>query len=111
MKPAAYVERINLIDSFVNALGSRFNELGDGVWLRFVNRVTPRHLRDPRAGALGHGTLSRRRNHFVLSGDQIPTGFGFPCGASDRATERANAPRHLRISQERGSLRVNVRGK
>src|SRR2546425_9995686 len=74
---------------------SRFNQLGDGIWLRNINRVAARNLDDCRASALGHETLCRWRDHLVFGGDQIPTRLGSPCRFADLATQRCNAPRDL----------------
>src|SRR5882672_11447068 len=87
-------------DLFVYSLGSLFNQLRNGVWLRHIDRVAARNLDDCRTGALGHETLGRRRNHLVLGGDQIPTGLGPPRRLTDRATECFDAPRDLRVSHE-----------
>src|SRR2546428_13128775 len=81
---------------------SRFNQLGDGIWLRNINRVAARNLDDCRASALGHKMLGRRRNHPVLGSDQVPTRLGLPRRLADRATERFDTPRHLRVGHERG---------
>src|SRR5437870_12450437 len=75
---------------------------------RHVDRVTARNLFDCRARALGHETLGWRRNHLVLGYEQVPTRLRLPSRFTDRAAQRFDAPRNLRIGHERGLSRFHV---
>src|SRR5688572_11548678 len=105
--PAAALSASSLCGRF-HTLGGLLNQGGHGFGLGHVDRVTALCLDDRRAGALRHEMLGRRGNHLVLGGDQIPARLRLPRGFGDRATERLDAPWHLRISHERGLVRPYV---
>lgn len=86
----------------MHTFGCTFNQHCDGIWLRHIDRVAARNLDDCGTRALGHEALGRKWNHFVLSGDQIPTRFVPPCRLTDRAAECFDAPRDLGVSHEGG---------
>ncbi len=70
--------------------------------------VASRALDHCRAGALGHDALRCRRDHPVVSRDQIPARLLPPRSLAHRALERTNAPWNLQVGHERGLLRLNV---
>src|SRR6266850_129940 len=85
-----------------------FDDCGYCIRPRYIYCVTARNLVDRRPRTLGHETLRRRRNHLVLGYEQVPTRFGLPSRFTDRACQRLNAPRHLRVCHERGLFRLHV---
>ena len=77
--------------------GGFFDEVSDGFRLRHIHGVAAFDLDDRRAGALGHSTLSVRRDHFVFGRDQVPAWLGSPRRLGDRAIERVETPRDLGV--------------
>jgi RNA polymerase sigma factor (sigma-70 family) len=76
--------------------------------LRFVDRVAALGFDHGRSCALGHGALSRRRNHLVVGRNQVKAALALPSGLVNRAVERSDTPGHLRIRPERRELRVEI---
>src|SRR5258707_975227 len=87
---------------------SLFYQICDSTWLRYVDGVASLDLDDRSARALGHSTLSVRRDHLVLGGDQVPARLGPPRGFANRAANGPQAPRNLGVSHERGFFWVHV---
>src|SRR6267142_6893192 len=92
----------------IRLFGSLFDERGDRIWLRYVDRVTAHDLDDCRTRALGHEVLGRRWDHLVVGGDQVPTRLGPPRRLADRTAECAHAPRDLGVGHERCPFCVYV---
>src|ERR1700730_16670155 len=91
-------------------LRSLFDECSDILRTRYVDGVAAFNLDNCCAGAFRHHSLGVRRNHFVLSGEQVPAWFCFPCRFTDFAVECLRAPRNLRISHESGRIWFHVSG-
>src|SRR5258708_22538960 len=87
-----------------------FDEIGDGLRLRYIHVVATFDLDNHRASAFGHSPLSVRRDHFVFGRDQVPTWLCSPCRLGDRTTERIETPRDLRVGHERSHVWTHVRG-
>ncbi len=76
-----------------------------------VDRVAANGLHDGRSGALGHEALSRRRDHPVLGGHEVPARLRLPGRLADGPRSGLEAPRNLGIRHERGLLRIDIAGK
>ncbi len=59
------------------------------------------HLRGRACGPLA---LHRRRNHLILSRDQVPAGLAPPRWRADHAGQRGHSPGHLRCRHEAGLI-------
>src|SRR4030042_6983560 len=69
---------IGLVRRRFHFSGGLFDERGHRIRLRHVDRVTARDLDDSRTRALGHEALSRRWDHLVVGGNQVPDRLGLP---------------------------------
>src|SRR6266849_3472982 len=87
-----------------------FDEMSDGLRLRHIHGVAAFDLDDRRACAFGHSPLSVRRDHLVFGRDLVPAWLCSPRRLGDRATERLDTPRNLRVGHERSHVRTYVRG-
>src|SRR5215210_2108669 len=68
--------------------GGLFDDRGDRIRLRHINRMTARNLDDSGTRALGHEALCRWWDHLVVGGYQVPARLSFPRRLANRAAQR-----------------------